>query len=310
MLGAFLLIVVGLSGDPEHGVLFHDWGESMAEAAVSLGIPEDRVIYLAEDLEAGARATARSTRDEIDTAIDRIATGVEGVDDVVFIILFGHGTFDGRDAKFNLPGPDLSAGEFDAMLDRLAPNPVVFVNTASASGPFVEALSGPGRTVATATRSGAEQYVTLFGGYFVEALTAEGADADRNSRVSVLEAFLYSQRLVAEAYEREGLLATEHAMLDDNGDGEGSEEPTALEGDGMVAATLALGSTVAANLPDDPVLRALYLERQELERRIESLRLLRTSMDPARYATELELLATELALKTREIREIEGIPNP
>ena len=310
MLGAFLLIVVGLSGDPEHGELFHGWGETLAEASSQLGIPEERVIYLAEDLEAAPGASARSTREAIGEAIEHIAGAVDGVDDVVFVTLFGHGTFDGRDAKFNLPGPDLSAAEFDEMLDQLAPNPVVFVNTASASGPFIEALSGPGRTVATATRNGAEQYVTLFGGYFVEALTAEGADADRNRRVSILEAFDYSRRQVAEAYEREGLLLTEHALLDDNGDGEGSDEPTALEGDGMVAATLALGATDAGGLPTDPELRALYLERQEMERRIESLRLLRGSMDPARYASELERLATELALKTLEIRELEGTPNP
>jgi hypothetical protein len=306
MLGAFLLIIVGLSGDPEHGELFHAWGETLATSAAELGIPEDRVIFLADDLDLAPSASARSTSEEIQAAVDRIAGAVGGVEDQVFVTLFGHGTFDGRAARFNLPGPDLSAEDFDAALDRLAPNPVIFVNTASASGPFVDALSGPGRTVATATRSGAEQYVTLFGGYFVEALTAEAADADRNRRVSVLEAFNYSRLRVAEAYEREGLLATEHALLDDNGDGEGTEEPTALEGDGMLAATLALGSTDASGLPADPALRALYLERQEMERRIESLRLLRAGMDPARYAAELERLATELALKTREIRALEG----
>jgi hypothetical protein len=309
MLDAFLLIVVGLSGDPEHGELFHQWGETLVETSAQLGIPEERVIYLAEDLGAGTLASARSTREAIDIAIDDISAAA-GLDDVVYVILFGHGTFDGREAKFNLPGPDLSAGEFDTMLERLAPTPLVFVDTSSASGPFIEALSGPGRTVVTATRNGAEQYVTLFGGYFVEALTSEDADADKNRRVSILEAFQYSRRLVAEAYEREGLLLTEHALLDDNGDGEGSDEPTALEGDGMLAATLSMGSTDANALPVNPQLRALYLERQEMERRIESLRLLRGSMDPARYVGELERLATELALKTREIRTLEGTPIP
>ena len=56
----------------------------------------------------------------------------------------------------------------------------------------------------------------------------------------------------------------------------------------------------------DPKLRALYVERRELERRVEGLKLLKDSMDPAKYASELERLATELALKTRQIREIEG----
>ena len=145
------------------------------------------------------------------------------------------------------------------------------MNTSSASGPFVEELSGPGRTIVTATRNGAEQYATLFGGYFVEALTSEAADADKNKRVSVLEAFLFAKAEVAQAYEREGLLATEHALLDDNGDKEGSQDPSPTGKDGKVAAVLSLGTVGKDDLPTDPKLRALYLERRELERRVEAL---------------------------------------
>jgi hypothetical protein len=183
---------------------------------------------------------------------------------------------------------------------------IVLVNTASASGPFVEALSGPGRTIVTATRNGAEHFTTLFGGYFIEALTSPAADADKNKRISVLEAFQYAKTEVARAYEREGLLATEHALLDDDGDKEGSQDPSATGKDGRVAAVLSLGATGEDNLPADPKLRALTLERRDLERRVEALRLLKDSMDPARYTSELEKLVTAIALKTREIRAAEG----
>ena len=116
---------------------------------------------------------------------------------------------------------------------------------------------------------------------------------------------------MARAYEREGLLATEHAMLDDNGDKKGSQDPTPTGADGKVAAALSLGSAAdAAPLPADPKLRALYLERRDLERRVESLRLLKDSMPPAKYTSELERLVTDLALKTREIRTLEGDPKP
>ena len=144
---------------------------------------------------------------------------------MIFVTLIGHGSFAGGTARFNLPGPDLSAADFNAMLQKLPTKQIVFVNTSSSSGPFVEALSGPGRTIVTATRNGAEQYATLFGGFFVDALTSDAADADKNKRVSVLEAFNYAKAEVARAYEREGLLATEHALLDDNGDKEGSQAP-------------------------------------------------------------------------------------
>lgn len=305
MMRVFLMIVVGLSGDPEHGKLFHKWGTSLAEASVRLGIPAERVLYLVDSpLEGDARVTGRATREEIAKGFDAIARQA-GPEDLVFVTLIGHGSFDGRNAKFNLPGPDMGPADFDALLRKLPTKQVVFVDTSSASGPFVESLSAPGRTIVTATRNGAEQYATLFGGYFVSALSAEDADADKNKRVSVLEAFQYAKREVARAYEREGLLATEHALLDDDGDKQGTQDPSATSKDGKAASVISLGLTDAEGLPADPKLRMVYLERRDLERRVEALRLLKDSMEPARYASELEKAATAVALKTREIRAAE-----
>ena len=151
----------------------------------------------------------------------------------------------------------------------------------------------------------------MFGGFFIEALTSEEADADKNKRVSVLEAFKFAKTEVTSAYQREGLLATEHALLDDDGDKEGSADPSAMgtdakNKDGKVASVVSLGVAGDDGLPADPKLRALHLERRDLERRVESLRLLKESMDPARYTSELEKLVTSIALKTREIRAAEG----
>jgi len=182
----------------------------------------------------------------------------------------------------------------------------VFVNTASASGPFVADLTDASRTIVTATRNGAEQYATLFGGFFIDALASDAADSDKNKRVSVLEAFQFAKGEVAKAYEREGLLVTEHALLDDNGDKDGSQDPAATGKDGRVANIVSLGTVGGDSLPSDPKLRALYLERRDLERRVESLRLLKESMEPGRYSSELEKLVTAIALKTREIRTAEG----
>jgi hypothetical protein len=307
MLKAFLLVIVGLAGDPEHGELFHKWGASLAEASAKVGVTSDRLVYLVDQKgEADKLATGRSTREEIQKAIEGFAKSATA-EDAVYIVLLGHGSFDGQSARFNLPGPDMNAADFNGLLKRLPTKQVVFVNASSASGPFVEGLSGPGRTIITATRSGAEHYATLFGGFFVDAFTSAEADQDKNQRVTMLEAFRFAKAGVARAYEQEGLLATEHAMLDDNGDGEGSQDPTATGADGKLAAALSLGSVAdAAPLPEDPKLRALILERRDLERRVESLRLLKESMPPAKYTAELERLVTELALKTREIRTMEG----
>jgi hypothetical protein len=303
---AHLAVIVGLAGDPEYAELYGNWGASLVDAATGrYGIPKAQVHYLTEKPESDAkRATGRSSRDEITRTFEKLDAA--GADDVVFIVLIGHGTFDGKVAKFNLPGPDLTAGEFEPLLKRLAPRRVVLVNTASASGPFIEQLSGPGRTIVTATRNGREAFATIFGGYFVDALASEAADGDKNKRVSVLEAFDYARREVAAAYERQGIILTEHALLDDTGDKEGSAEPAADGKEGRVAALMALGTAGQdASLPADPQVRALYEERRALERRVESLRLMKDSMDPQRYSAELEKVVTELALKTRQIRETE-----
>jgi hypothetical protein len=302
-----LLIVVGLAGDPEHAELFRKWASKLADTATAqLGVPKANVTVLtdAESLQ-GTGASARSTREEIIKAFGALAAKA-AQDDTVMIVLFGHGSFDGKTAKFNLPGPDMTPAEFAPLLAKIHSSRVVFVNTASASEPFVEALSGPGRVILAATRTGAEKYATLFGGPFVDAFSTEAADTDRNGRVSILEAFTYAKSQVAAAYQREGLMQTEHAVLDDNADREGSMEPGVQAKDGQAAAVLSLGTTRAQAAPANEALRALYAERDALERRIESLKLLKAGMDPDKYTAELEKLATELALKTRQIRDAEG----
>jgi len=311
MLKAFLLIVVGLAGDPEHAKTFQKWGANMAEASARLGVPPERLVYLVDKPgEESKNVTGAATREEIGKAFERFAKEA-GPDDLILVTLIGHGTFSGGTARFNLPGPDISAADFNGLLQKVPSKQVVFVNTSSSSGPFVEALSGPGRTIVTATRNGAEQYATLFGGFFVDALTSETADADKNKRVSVLEAFNYAKAEVGRAYERQGLLATEHALLDDNGDKEGSQTPGVagkdgkVSPDGKVASILAFGAA-GAGLPSDPKVRALYQERLDLERQMENLRLLKDGMPAAKYQAELERLATALALKAREIRAAEG----
>jgi hypothetical protein len=307
MLHAFLLILVGLAGDPEHGELFHKWGGELAEAAGRLGVPADHVVYLVDQQAEGeARVNGKATVEEIGKTFDRFAK-LATADDVVYVVMIGHGSYDGKTAKFNLPGPDISAADFNAQFRKLPTKQVVFVDTTSASGPFVNELSGPGRVVIAATRNGSENFSTLFGGYFVDALTGEEADADKNRRVTMLEAFQFAKAAVQRAYDKEGLLSTEHAVLDDNGDRAGSTDPSTAGPDGKVASLLAIGSAAdAASLPADPKLRALVLEQRDMEHRVESLRLLKESMDPAKYQSELEKLVTDLALKTREIRTLEG----
>ena len=303
-----LLVIVGLAGDPEHAELFQRWASTLVDGATgSLGIPRDHVLYLSDQPEKDAkRVTGKSTQQEIQKAFATVAKSAKE-DDVVFVVLIGHGTFDGKIAKFNLPGPDMTPADFAPLLTSLAAKHVVFVDTASSSGPFLEELAGPGRTIVTATRTGAERFATLFGGYFVDALFSDAADADKNKRISVLEAFDAAKLGVARAYEQEGIMLTEHPLLDDSGEGKGVADPKADGKVGRVAAILSLGTPQSAEaMPVDPKLRGLYEERRDLERRVEGLKLMKSGMEPSRYASELEKLLTELAVKSKAIRDLEG----
>ena len=304
-----ILLISGLGGDPEYTGVFHGWLSRFADAATEkYGVPPERITYLGEKTELDpTRIRARSTAENIRAAFAEIAAAMAPADDLV-VLLAGHGTFRNETARFNIPGPDLTPADMSALLAGIGDRRVTFVNTASASGPFVEALSGPNRTIVTATQSGRERNLTRFGLHFVDAFADDGADADKDSRISMLEAFRYALREVEREYEGGNLLMTEHAVLDDNGDGEGSREPDELEGDGALARTVFLASVGggAEGAEVAPELRALYDEKAAIEARIADLRRVKRQMSLERYESELEELLVELAFKNREIRAAGG----
>src|SRR5262245_20206499 len=177
MLHAFLLVVVGLAGDPEHGKTFHKWGTTLAQASERLGVAQENLAFLVDaPAEGDDKVTGKATREEVAKALEGFGKRATA-DDTVFVVLIGHGTYDGRSAKFNMPGPDMGGADFNALFTKLPTKQIVFIDTTSASGPFLAELSGPSRTIVTATRNGAETYATLFGGFFIDALTSEAADS-------------------------------------------------------------------------------------------------------------------------------------
>jgi len=309
-----LLVVVGLGGDAEYRELFHGWAVDMTSAAKDrLGLAENHIVYLGERPDdAPGVIDERSTLENMTSVLVGMASDA-GPQDRVLILLIGHGTGRGEEVQFNLPGPDLTPQNLDVMLNDFPTQIVAIVNTSPSSGPFIPALSGPNRVVLTATRSAQERNETQFGAFFVEALGEDGSDLDKDGRISLLEAFQYASREVDRYYESQNLLATEHAQLDDDGDGEGSTEVGIDVSDGRLASAFWIGSSsqVATEgvVPDsitDPELRSLYEEKADLERRVLELRALRGQMEESRYEQELESLLVELALKNREIREKGG----
>jgi hypothetical protein len=291
-----LVVITGVAGSDEHAAKFQKWSSAIVDSAKQMGVAEANVVTLSAQSPAeGATARSRATRDNVTRTLGDLAARAKPGDEV-FVVLIGHGTFDGQRASFNLAGPDLAAEDYALLLDRLSAQRVVFVNTGSSSGAFLKPLAGPGRVIVTGTRSGGERNETRFPEFLVEALQGNAADRDRNGRVSVLEAFDFAKAKVAATYEQFGHIVTEHAALED-----GSE--------GKLAATLFLApprSRTAAMASADPALRKLVEERDALERQVSDLKMKKDSLDAASYEMELERLVTELALKTRAVREAEA----
>jgi hypothetical protein len=283
-----VLVITGVSGDEEHAKKFQQWATTFIDAAKKKeGVPEANITYLSE------RA---ATKPAVEKAFADIAAKSKANDEI-FVLLIGHGSFDGSTAAFNLPGPDLTAEDYARLLAKFAAQRVVFVNTSSASGAFLKPLAGPGRVIVTATKTGGERNETDFPQYFVAAFADDAADRDRNGHVSVAEAFEYAKAKVTQAFQQKGLLLTEHATLDDGGDG--AFASTLFLGGGRSAAALQVDT-------NDPEMKALVEQRDALDQQIVALRARKTSMDEGRYNAEMERLLTELAVKTREIRDVQA----
>lgn len=290
----YAVVVTGAPGGPAYAEQYARWAATLRETLVDrLGLDPSRVTVLGEG---GAQAaTAANVRAVFGTLRQRMRD-----DDLLFALLIGHGTFDGVDAKFNLPGPDMEAGEWAALLKALSGRQVV-VNAAAASFPFLERLAAPRRIVITATDSEVQRFDTIFPEYFIAAFREEAADIDKNGRISVWEAFAAAAGGVRRHYQQLGQLSTERSLLDDTGDGIG-REAAAQGADGALASRTYLDAAAPGALPTDEVLVDLLQRRASLAAEIEELQLKKVFMSPGEYASEFERVMLALARVARDIK--------
>ena len=288
---ATVILVAGAPGESGYGEQFAKWIDNWTTACRQAN---------ARTITIGCAPT--NTVSDKDSLRQTLTDEPKATANDLWLVLIGHGTFDGHDAKFNLRGPDLAATELAAWIEQFR-RPLVVINTASSSGPFINALSAPGRVIVTATSSGYEQNYARFGQYLATAINDPAADLDKDGQTSLLEAFLTASHQVDEFYRVEGRLATEHALLDDNGDKLGTpaqwfrgiravkkpRENAAL--DGLRAHQIHLVRS-AAEQKLSPEQR---LRRDELEQSIAALREKKSQMPEDQYYQDLEKLLLELA---------------
>lgn len=287
-----VLVVVGAEGAKEYRERFTHEAELWRSACEKAQVPCEVIGLKPEEKDKNDASLVQTLL----TSRNAAANGQ------FWLVLIGHGTFDGREAKFNLRGADITAPQ---LADWLKPikSPMAIIQTASASAPFLKALSAPNRVLISATKSADEVFYTRFGDFFAQAISGEKeADLDRDDQVSLLEAFLWSSKRVERFFETEERLATEHAMIEDNGDGIGSRlesfagvRPKPLEEgktpDGLLAHQWGLIlNTVDANLTDE-----IRLQRVELEKKLEVLKAQRAKLGDVEYYTQLEALMLQIA---------------
>lgn len=280
----YISIVEGLGGMPEYQQQFDSQREDLVGAAHSMTDESRVAVFSGEE----------ATRDKILAHFNQLSSKMTA-DDRVAIYLIGHGSFDGTDYKFNIPGPDISATDIKEVLEKLPGQNHFLVNTSSTSGAMVEALVGEDKEaqpekyiVIAATRNGVERNATQFGRYFVEALTSTEADINKNNTISVQEAFDYANRGVTSYFEAEGKLATEHPQL---------------RGSGAAQFSLArLSDRAVQNVSEGSLLSELLKQRQELDAKIEDLQLRRLEFSSnTEYLAQLQALILQSAELSEQI---------
>jgi hypothetical protein len=286
-----VIVVVGAAGEEEYGKNFKNWARLWLAASEKGG---------ARNIAIGLDTTNQTS--DFERLKQTLADEPRESADELWLVLLGHGTFDGKEAKFNLRGPDVSASDLAAWLQPFK-RPLAVIDCSSASAPFLNKLSAPGRVIITATRSGNEQNYARFGQYLSEAINDPMADLDKDGQTSLLEAFLMASRRVAEFYEADGRLATEHALLDDNGDSLGTpadwfrgvravkKTKDGASADGLRAHQFCLvRSDQEQKMP-----AAQRARRDELELSIAKLRDQKPKLKEDDYYRQLETLLLELS---------------
>ena len=267
------IIVSGLGGNPEYDEQFMQFGDTLAESAKQLIDDEADVVLLQ-----GEQATKQAILDAISQQQQRAA------EDSVKIFLLGHGSFDGNEYKFNIPGPDLTGTELIEALNELPESQQLLVLATSASGALFEPLQAAHRVVITATKNGRERNAVKFTEHLVTGLADPAADIDKDETISAQELFQYAERAVEKYYENEKLLASEHSRLS-----------------GESAATFELARYGSLLVNQTDISEELITQRKEISARIASLRNQKSDLTEDDYFDRLQTLMLELATVQRAI---------
>ena len=307
----YALIVGGVGGLEKFSTKYFEQTNRLYRLLVdSLHYKPEHVTYLLEDTNhPAAKIDAIASAKNVRKYLNRLAK-VLTKQDQLLVVLIGHGSFDGQWSKFNLVGPDLRDIDYAQMLGKLQAGKIIFIDTSGASGPFVTKLSAKNRVIVTATKNGLQHHETTFAGFLLDALHSDAADINKDKRISVSEAFKFARASQDTWYAEKHRIRAEHPLLDDNGDGEGSQFLDERSKDGRFAKNVYLGPVAGQyenvvqrgksgnQSPEDKLVR----KKVNLEHKIETLKSQKNQLPPEEYAKKLETYLIELAKTNRKLK--------
>jgi hypothetical protein len=297
--GRWAILIAGVSGDADLQKMYlKEIADLHSMLEGPLGFPRDQIVVLFDNPALNPELIKhQSTRENLQAVCLNLSGRVKK-EDLLFVFMEGHGSYDGQTYQLNLVGRhDPTAEDLAAMLYAIPAQRFIVVNVTNCSGGSLQALSQKGKIVITATKSGMEKNQTQLGRHFVDALKDNAADFDKNGRVSLFEAFSYARRKVEEYYQREGNLQTEHAVLNDNGGTQAQGAPVPENEEGLLARTVFLdkGAPISQQENLTPEQLTLKMEAEKLMRQIESLKFAKKEMSEEEYEKRLEDLLLRLA---------------
>jgi hypothetical protein len=271
---SFTFIVAGLGGEPEYEQRFREQAAAIAEAAKKASDPGQVVVLTGE----------QARRDSVRREFQEFASKIKANDSAT-VVLIGHGSYDGEEYRFNVPGADITGAELGQLFQKMPAKQQLIVNATSSSGATIEQWQRPERVVITATKSGGERTATRFAQFWSQAVSSDAADVNKDEVVTAAEAFDYANRQVAASYKTEVALATEHARI-------AGENTSAF-------AVARIGSSALSS--SDPEVAALLAQRGQIELDLDGVKGRKAALSQDQYYDELEGVLVKLALLQKQI---------
>ncbi len=300
-----VIVVVGAGGSDDYQQQFETWATNWKSAITSAGASGPEFVCIGSEGNPAGQNDLQRLEHELANLGDMTSE--------LWVVLIGHGTDDGKVSKFNLRGPDLTAVQLHQWLIDIKARTIV-VNCASSSGGFVGKIKHPNRVVITATKSGAQRNFARFGKYLSTAIDDPAYDLDKDLQTSLLEAVVAASSQTQEFYLQETRLATELAMIDDNGDGKGTpsdwfqgtravKKSKANEPDGFVSNQVFLirrGTEANLTIKQREI-------REQLERELELLRQKKAALGEATYYQSIEPVLLKLAKLYQSVESFDDV---